>query len=119
MADSRPTKRGSAGRRSSVAVGGAASIITRSHDCALRVERKDRCPRGVGYVNREGVYAAVEDEAVLVTGGIQLESHNHARVVDPLGNGEGRAGHIQDRVDTLAQQETVAVAIRLVNVVPY
>ena len=40
---------------------------------------------------------------------IDVESYNLASVVDPLRHGEGRAGHVELRIDAFAQQETMAV----------
>src|SRR5262249_45351890 len=69
------------------------------------------------------VDALAQDETMRVAAGIDIQSHNHSSVVDPLGHGEQRAGHVECRDRScarlyiaggrLVQQEAMAVAIRV------
>ena len=79
-------------------------------------------PPRAGDVNGR-IDALAQDEAVLIAVAIDVESYNRAGVVDPLRHGQGRAGHVDrgkgrtGHVDrgkvAFAQQETMAVTIRV------
>src|SRR5262245_15934564 len=62
---------------------------------------------GVGVVGDNRVLAAAQQEAVQGEVGVEVNAHNLARGVDPVGLGEDGVGRVESRVLAAAHQEAV------------